>query len=69
MHNITRSVKSSPSQPLIHVRRDADAQTHIHLGVLSLSVSAFAIGVAEFLVVGVLPAIAKDLAVSLEMAG
>jgi DHA1 family inner membrane transport protein len=69
MHNVTRSVKSSPSQPLIQGRRDADAQTHIHPGVLSLSVSAFAIGVAEFLVVGVLPAIAKDLAVSLEMAG
>jgi len=50
-------------------RQNADIQTHIHPGVLSLSVSAFAIGVAEFLVVGVLPAIARDLAVSLEMAG
>lgn len=45
------------------------AQPRIHPGVLSLAVSAFAIGVAEFLVVGVLPAIATDLATSLEAAG
>lgn len=40
-----------------------------HPGLLALAVSAFAIGVAEFLVVGVLPAIAADLSTSLVSAG
>ena len=38
-------------------------------GVLSLAVGAFAIGVTEFIVVGILPAIAKDLTISIESAG
>ncbi|MGK5023887.1 MFS transporter [Janthinobacterium sp. RB2R34] len=38
-------------------------------GVLSLAVGAFAIGVTEFIVVGILPAMAKDLHISLESAG
>ena len=38
-------------------------------GVLSLAVGAFAIGVTEFIVVGILPAIAKDLRISIESAG
>ena len=38
-------------------------------GVLSLAVSAFAIGVTEFIVVGILPAIARDLTISIESAG
>ncbi|MFZ4875232.1 MFS transporter [Janthinobacterium sp. Mn2066] len=38
-------------------------------GVLSLAVGAFAIGVTEFIVVGILPAIAKDLGISIESAG
>jgi predicted MFS family arabinose efflux permease len=41
----------------------------MHPGVLSLSVGAFAIGVTEFIVVGVLPAIAADLQVPLDSAG
>lgn len=41
----------------------------MHPGVLSLAVGAFAIGVTEFIVVGILPAIAADLKVSLESAG
>jgi predicted MFS family arabinose efflux permease len=41
----------------------------MHPGVLSLAVGAFAIGVTEFIVVGVLPAISADLKVSLESAG
>src|SRR5919206_3963967 len=69
MDNVTRQVKSSLHQPLTQEHRGADVQTRIHPGVLSLAVSAFAIGVAEFLVVGVLPAIATDLATSLEAAG
>jgi hypothetical protein len=69
MHNVTHRVESSSSQALIHAEMNADAQRGIHPGVLSLAISAFAIGVAEFLVVGVLPAIAKDLSVSLEAAG
>ncbi|PWC18855.1 MFS transporter [Brenneria corticis] len=40
-----------------------------HPGVWALAVTAFAIGVAEFIVVGVLPAIAADLDVSLARAG
>ncbi|MDX5629636.1 MULTISPECIES: MFS transporter [unclassified Brenneria] len=40
-----------------------------HAGVWALAVTAFAIGVAEFIVVGVLPAIATDLNVSLARAG
>jgi len=40
-----------------------------HPGVWALAVTAFAIGVAEFIVVGMLPAIAGDLAVSLARAG
>ncbi|WP_240440351.1 MFS transporter [Pseudomonas aeruginosa] len=40
-----------------------------HPGVLALAVTAFAIGVAEFIVVGVLPAIAGDLGVPLARAG
>lgn len=40
-----------------------------HPGVLALAVTAFAIGVAEFIVVGVLPAIAEDLSVPLARAG
>jgi len=69
VHNVTNPVESSAAQPLILGRVHADSQPRIHPGVLSLAVSAFAIGVAEFLVVGVLPAIAKDLSVSLETAG
>ena len=38
-------------------------------GVLALAVGAFAIGVTEFIVVGILPAIAKDLRISIESAG
>jgi predicted MFS family arabinose efflux permease len=41
----------------------------MHPGVLSLSVGAFAIGVTEFIVVGVLPAISADLQVPLDAAG
>lgn len=40
-----------------------------HPGVWALAVTAFAIGVAEFIVVGVLPAIAADLGVPLARAG
>jgi len=40
-----------------------------HPGVWALAVTAFAIGVAEFIVVGVLPTIAADLAVPLAQAG
>lgn len=40
-----------------------------HPGVWALAVTAFAIGVAEFIVVGVLPAIAQDLGVPLARAG
>lgn len=38
-------------------------------GVLALAVGAFAIGVTEFIVVGILPTIAKDLQISIESAG
>src|SRR3954471_8148526 len=69
MHHISKPVESPSPQPLIQPQVPADVHRRIHPGVLSLAVSAFAIGVAEFLVVGVLPAIAKDLAVSLETAG
>ncbi|MFC0710569.1 MFS transporter [Azorhizophilus paspali] len=41
----------------------------VHRGVWALAVTAFAIGVAEFIVVGVLPAIAEDLGVPLARAG
>lgn len=41
---------------------------HTHPGVWALAVTAFAIGVAEFIVVGVLPAIAEDLGVPLARA-
>ncbi|CDG83929.1 MFS transporter [Janthinobacterium agaricidamnosum] len=44
-------------------------KTSMPPAVLSLAVSAFAIGVTEFIVVGILPAIARDLAISLESAG
>lgn len=40
-----------------------------HPGVWALAVTAFAIGVAEFIVVGVLPAIARDLGVPLARVG
>jgi len=43
--------------------------TRMPPGVLSLAVGAFAIGVTEFIVVGILPAIAKDLGISIESAG
>ncbi|MFH3047016.1 MFS transporter [Klebsiella michiganensis] len=41
----------------------------MHSGVWALAVTAFAIGVAEFIVVGILPAIAGDLEVPLARAG
>ncbi|WP_458369780.1 MFS transporter [Pseudomonas fluorescens] len=41
----------------------------IHPGVLALAVTAFAIGMAEFIVVGILPAIASDLDIPLARAG
>ena len=41
----------------------------MHGGVWALSVTAFAIGVAEFIVVGLLPAISSDLGVSLAQSG
>ncbi|MNV39406.1 Inner membrane transport protein YdhP [compost metagenome] len=40
-----------------------------HAGIWALAITAFAIGVAEFIVVGVLQAIADDLSVSLARAG
>lgn len=43
--------------------------TSMPRGVLSLAVAAFAIGVTEFIVVGILPSIAKDLHISIESAG
>ncbi|WP_437611852.1 MFS transporter [Erwinia sp. V71] len=46
------------------------SQAHrTHPGVWALAVTAFAIGVAEFIVVGVLPAIAEDVGVPLSRAG
>jgi len=45
------------------------ATTRMPRGVLSLAVAAFAIGVTEFIVVGILPSIAKDLHISIESAG
>ena len=42
---------------------------HHQSGIWALAVTAFAIGVAEFIVVGVLPAIAADLGVPLAQAG
>jgi len=47
----------------------AQTQHSLHPGVLSLAVGAFAIGVTEFIVVGILPAIAQDLHVTLDSAG
>jgi DHA1 family inner membrane transport protein len=47
----------------------ASTSTRIHPGVYVLALTAFAIGVAEFIVVGILPAIAKDLGVPLATAG
>jgi DHA1 family inner membrane transport protein len=41
----------------------------IHPGVFVLAITAFAIGVAEFIVVGILPSIASDLHVTLPKAG
>ena len=41
----------------------------IHPGLLALSVTAFAIGMAEFIVVGILPDIATALTVDLPRAG
>jgi DHA1 family inner membrane transport protein len=69
MRPISKPAESPQQQRLIQGPTHADAHQRIHPGVLSLAISAFAIGVAEFLVVGVLPAIAKDLSVSLETAG
>ncbi|WP_145561320.1 MFS transporter [Yersinia bercovieri] len=41
----------------------------IHPGVLALAVTAFAIGIAEFIVVGILPSIASDFNIPLSRAG
>ncbi|MBF8774084.1 MFS transporter [Pseudomonas fulva] len=46
-----------------------NASKSLHVGVWALAVAAFAIGVSEFVVVGVLPSIAQDLNVSLAHAG
>jgi DHA1 family inner membrane transport protein len=69
MQNGTKQIETSSPKSLLQGRANAESQQRMHPGVLSLAVSAFAIGVAEFLVVGVLPAIAKDLSVSLQTAG
>lgn len=45
------------------------SSTRIHPGVYALALTAFAIGVAEFIVVGILPAISNDLGVTLATAG
>lgn len=45
------------------------SSTRIHYGVWALAVTAFAIGVAEFIVVGVLPAIADDFGLPLSRVG
>ncbi|ROL75638.1 MFS transporter [Pseudomonas vranovensis] len=47
----------------------SNASTRIHPGVFVLAMTAFAIGVAEFIVVGILPAISADLGVPLATAG
>lgn len=44
-------------------------RSRVHPGVYVLAISAFAIGVAEFIVVGILPAIASDLGVPLATTG
>lgn len=45
------------------------AMQRIHPGLLALSVTAFAIGMAEFIVVGILPEIASALTIALPRAG
>lgn len=44
-------------------------QYRTHAGIWALAVTAFAIGIAEFIVVGILPAIADHLGISLARAG
>src|SRR5690606_19763572 len=60
------------NRQLIMNKYEANAATgrlSVHTDVWALAVTAFAIGVAEFIVVGVLPAISHDLGVSLARAG
>ncbi|MCC9007300.1 MFS transporter [Pseudomonas putida] len=45
------------------------ASKSLHVGVWALAIAAFAIGVSEFVVVGVLPSIAQDFSISLAHAG
>lgn len=44
-------------------------QSSMPAGVMALAISAFAIGSSEFIVVGILPAIAADLGIALDTAG
>ncbi|HDS1699031.1 MULTISPECIES: MFS transporter [unclassified Pseudomonas] len=46
-----------------------NASKSLHVGVWALAIAAFAIGVSEFVVVGVLPSIAQDFSISLAHAG
>ncbi len=47
----------------------ASSQSKIHPGIYVLALTAFAIGVAEFIVVGILPAISQDLGITIAKAG
>lgn len=43
--------------------------TGLHPGILTLAITAFAIGVAEFIIVGILPSISAAFDISLASAG
>ncbi|ENB9665547.1 MULTISPECIES: MFS transporter [Pseudomonas] len=45
------------------------SSTGLHPGILTLAITAFAIGVAEFIIVGILPSISTAFAISLASAG
>ena len=62
------SLEFSPKESVPSGRMHAGAKQRMHAGVLSLAVSTFAIGVAEFSVVSIPPAVADDLSISLESA-
>ncbi|MBJ6361228.1 MFS transporter [Paenibacillus sp. GCM10012307] len=56
-----------PSQPAL--QHETTAKKSFPISLLSLTVGAFAIGMAEFVIMGILPNVADDLSVSISAAG
>ncbi|TCO81114.1 hypothetical protein EV699_110140 [Plasticicumulans lactativorans] len=67
--NVVDEAGDAGRQRGVAVVDGVDGLAHVPGGLLALTISAFAIGTTEFVIVGLIPTIATDLGVSLPSAG